>query len=72
VDCIRELDIVKRRDVRGSKQLLFFAYAMTMKSVTQELELLGKTLQEAFGVIGQVSVGCVAEFYLTMLTRIVP
>lgn len=55
VDSILELDVVKRRDVHGSKQLLFFAYVMTMKSVTQELEALGKTVQEAFGVIGQTS-----------------
>jgi hypothetical protein len=27
---------------------------MSMKGVTQELETLGKTLQHAFGVIGQV------------------
>lgn len=47
---------MKNRDVRGSRQLLFFAYALTMKGVTQELDSLGKTLQDAFGVIGQVSV----------------
>lgn len=39
--------------MKGSRQLLFFAYALTMKGVTQELELLGRTLQDAFGVIGQ-------------------
>jgi hypothetical protein len=53
VDAIRQLDIVKNRDVKGSRQLLFFAYALTMKGVTQELEILGRTLQDAFGVIGQ-------------------
>jgi hypothetical protein len=52
VEAIRRLDIVKNRDVKGSKQLLFFAYALTMKGVTRELDYLGKTLQEAFGVIG--------------------
>jgi len=45
--------VVKNRDVKGSRQLLFFAYALTMKGVTQELEYLGRTLQDAFGVIGQ-------------------
>lgn len=53
VDAIRKLDVVKNRDVKGSRQLLFFAYALTMKGVTEELESLGRTLQTAFGVIGQ-------------------
>jgi len=53
VDAMRKLDVVKNRDVHGSRQLLFFAYALTMKGVTDELEYLGRTLQEAFGVIGQ-------------------
>lgn len=39
----------------ASKQLLFFAYALTMKGVTQELDCLGHTLQDAFGVIGQTA-----------------
>lgn len=43
---------MKNRDVKGSRQLLFFAYALTMKGVIQELDYLGKTLQDAFGVIG--------------------
>ncbi|GLB37109.1 putative aluminium activated malate transporter [Lyophyllum shimeji] len=53
VDAIRRLDVVKNRDVKGSRQLLFFAYALAMKGVTEELESLGRTLQEAFGVIGE-------------------
>ncbi|KAG0696971.1 Fusaric acid resistance protein-like-domain-containing protein [Suillus ampliporus] len=53
VDAIRKLDIVRNRDVKASRQLLFFAYALTMKGVTQELEYLGRTLQTVFGVIGQ-------------------
>ncbi|KAL0575801.1 hypothetical protein V5O48_006179 [Marasmius crinis-equi] len=53
VDAIRRLDVVRNRDVKGSRQLLFFAYALTMKGVTQELQVLGRTLQDAFGVIGQ-------------------
>ncbi|KZT29097.1 hypothetical protein NEOLEDRAFT_1154149 [Neolentinus lepideus HHB14362 ss-1] len=55
VDAIRRLDIVKSRDIKGSRQLLFFAYALTMKGVTQELDYLGRTLQDAFGVIGQTT-----------------
>jgi hypothetical protein len=50
---IRRLEIVKHRNVKGSRQLLFFAYALTMRGVTEELEKLGKVLQRAFGVIGQ-------------------
>ncbi|KAJ7782513.1 Fusaric acid resistance protein-like-domain-containing protein [Mycena maculata] len=53
VAAIRKLDVVRNRDVKGSRQLLFFAYALTMKGVTVELESLGHTLQNAFGVIGQ-------------------
>ncbi|KAJ7467034.1 Fusaric acid resistance protein-like-domain-containing protein [Mycena latifolia] len=53
VAAIRKLDVVRNRDVKGSRQLLFFAYALTMKGVTMELEALGHTLQNAFGVIGQ-------------------
>ncbi|KZT10938.1 uncharacterized protein LAESUDRAFT_643293 [Laetiporus sulphureus 93-53] len=53
VDAIRKLDVVKNRDVRGSRQLLFFAYALTMKGVIHELDYLGHTLQDAFGVIGE-------------------
>ncbi|KAH8116610.1 Fusaric acid resistance protein-like-domain-containing protein [Phellopilus nigrolimitatus] len=55
VEAIRKLDVVKNRDVRGSRQLLYFAYALTMKSVIQELDYLGRTLQGAFGVIGQTT-----------------
>ncbi|KAF8143351.1 hypothetical protein K438DRAFT_1876211 [Mycena galopus ATCC 62051] len=53
VAAIRKLDVVRSRDVKGSRQLLFFAYALTMKGVTVELENIGRTLQNAFGVIGQ-------------------
>lgn len=53
VNAIRKLDVVRSREVRGSRQLLFFAYALTMKGVTVELENLGRILQDAFGVIGQ-------------------
>ncbi|KAI0076130.1 hypothetical protein K474DRAFT_1663382 [Panus rudis PR-1116 ss-1] len=52
VDAIRKLDVIKNRNVRGSRHLLFFAYAITMRGVIHELDYLGKTLQEAFGVIG--------------------
>jgi hypothetical protein len=53
VEAIRGLNVVKNRDIKGSRQLLFFAYALTMKGITKELDFLGRTLQDAFGVIGQ-------------------
>ncbi|KAL1940894.1 hypothetical protein VTO73DRAFT_7935 [Trametes versicolor] len=53
VDAIRNLDVVRNREIKGSRHLLFFAYALTMKAVIQELDYLGHTLQDAFGVIGQ-------------------
>ncbi|KAF9478625.1 hypothetical protein BDN70DRAFT_808498 [Pholiota conissans] len=63
VEAIRKLDVVKKRDAKISQQLLFFAYALTMKGVTMELEFLGRTLQDAFGVIGQTA----EEFELLFL-----
>ncbi|KAG9096669.1 hypothetical protein FRC06_008439 [Ceratobasidium sp. 370] len=53
VDAVRQLDIVKNREVKASKHLLFFAYVLLMGGVIKELEYLGRTLQEAFGVIGE-------------------
>jgi hypothetical protein len=53
VEAIRRLDVVRNREIKGSRQLLYFAYALTMKGITQELDFLGRTLQDAFGVIGQ-------------------
>ena len=42
-----------RAQLKASRQLLYFAYALTMKGVIKELDVLGRTLQDAFGVIGQ-------------------
>ncbi len=53
VAAIRNLDVVKNREIRGSRQLLYFAYALTMQGITHELDFLGRTSQDAFGVIGQ-------------------
>jgi hypothetical protein len=53
VEAIRRLEVVRKREIRGSRQLLYFAYALTMKGITQELDFLGRTSQDAFGVIGQ-------------------
>ncbi|KAF8586723.1 hypothetical protein K439DRAFT_1340213 [Ramaria rubella] len=52
VNAIRNLNVVKARNVKGSRQLLYFAYALMMKGVVQELDFLGRTLQDAFGVLG--------------------
>lgn len=71
VEAIKNLDVVKRREVRGSnsKQLIYVAYALMMSAhpvqlnintftdryiegVIAELDFLGRTLQEAFGVVG--------------------
>ncbi|KAK7692161.1 hypothetical protein QCA50_003780 [Cerrena zonata] len=45
VDAIRQLDVAKNRDVKGSRHLLFFAYATTMKGVIHELDYLGRTVK---------------------------
>ncbi|KAG8745217.1 hypothetical protein FRC10_008529 [Ceratobasidium sp. 414] len=55
VDAVRQLDIVKNKEIKASKHLLFFAYVLLMGGVIKELEHLGRTLQEAFGVIGESS-----------------
>lgn len=49
---MRELPVVRNREIKGSRQLLYFAYALTMQGVTHELDELGLRLQDAFGVIG--------------------
>lgn len=57
VNAIRELDVVKRRSVRGGgRHLLFFAYALAMQEVIAELEYLGGLMQGSFGVISQSTV----------------
>ncbi|EIW68238.1 hypothetical protein TREMEDRAFT_32574, partial [Tremella mesenterica DSM 1558] len=57
VGAIRQLDVVKRRSVRGGgRHLLFFAYALAMQEVIAELDYLGSLMQDAFGVINQPSV----------------
>lgn len=36
-----------------TRHLLYFAYAMAMQGVIKELEYLGETLQDVFGIINQ-------------------
>lgn len=43
---------MQSRKVDSSPQLLYFAYALTMRNVIRDLDHIGGTLQEAFGVIG--------------------
>ena len=43
----------RRQDDTDTRLLLYFAYAMAMKGVIQELEYLGETLQDVFGIINQ-------------------
>lgn len=45
VEAIRRLEVVKNREVKGSRHLLFFAYTLMMQGVIQELDYLGRTLQ---------------------------
>ncbi|SCZ97721.1 BZ3500_MvSof-1268-A1-R1_Chr4-3g07406 [Microbotryum saponariae] len=50
---LRSLPVVKRRLVRGgSEGLLYLGYALTMKDVIAQLDLLGATYQSLFGIIG--------------------
>ncbi|WVF67567.1 hypothetical protein IAT40_002325 [Kwoniella sp. CBS 6097] len=54
VQAIRNLDVVRRRSVRGGgRHLLYFAYATAMQEVIAELNYLGMMMQEAYGVISQ-------------------
>lgn len=70
VVAIRQLDVVKNRDVKGSRQLLFFAYAVTMQGVIRELDFLGRTLQDTFGVIGESTEAFEALFRNTVLENV--
>ncbi|GFZ50881.1 hypothetical protein JCM24511_08639 [Saitozyma sp. JCM 24511] len=64
VDAIRQLDVVKRRSVRGGgRHLLFFAYALAMQEVIAELDYLGSMMQDSFGVISQSTVGEFEELF---------
>ncbi|KAI0088109.1 Fusaric acid resistance protein-like-domain-containing protein [Irpex rosettiformis] len=70
VTAIRQLDVVKNREIKGSRQLLFFAYALTMRGVIHELDYLGRTLQDTFGVIGESTDAFEALFADTVLDTV--
>ena len=53
VEAIRELDVVKRRAVRGSSTyLLYFAYSLAMLNIVNNLDTIGSVVQELYGVVG--------------------
>lgn len=53
VEAIRELDVVKRRAVRGSSTyLLYFAYSLAMLNIVNNLDTIGRVVQELYGVVG--------------------
>jgi hypothetical protein len=54
IERMKELEVFKKRRVRREdpKYLLYLAYTVIMKEVIRELEGIGKTFQELFGVIG--------------------
>ncbi|KAM0753945.1 hypothetical protein T439DRAFT_378053 [Meredithblackwellia eburnea MCA 4105] len=53
---LRELPVVQRRIVRGgSEGLLYLAYALQMKDVIAQLDILGTQFQSLFGIIGGAS-----------------
>ncbi|BGP06177.1 hypothetical protein JCM10049v2_001996 [Rhodotorula toruloides] len=50
---LRDLEVVKRRLVRGgSESLLYYAYTTSMQDVIAPLDLLGAIFQRLFGIIG--------------------
>ncbi|BGP22947.1 hypothetical protein JCM10295v2_001838 [Rhodotorula toruloides] len=51
---LRDLEVVKRRLVRGgSESLLYYAYTTSMQDVIAQLDLLGAIFQRLFGIIGK-------------------
>ncbi|KAM0792546.1 hypothetical protein ACM66B_005213 [Microbotryomycetes sp. NB124-2] len=53
VQKLRTLPVVRKRIVRGgSEGLLYLGYALTMMDVIHQLEFLGATFQQLFGIIG--------------------
>ncbi len=50
---IRELPVVRRRQVRGGTEyLLYYSYSLAMREVIDELERIGRVTQANFGVLG--------------------
>lgn len=52
VRAVRETEAMSSEQLNTSAQLLYFAYALTMKTVIRELDHIGNELQEAYGVVG--------------------
>uniref|UniRef100_A0A0K3CLP7 DUF221-domain-containing protein n=2 Tax=Rhodotorula toruloides TaxID=5286 RepID=A0A0K3CLP7_RHOTO len=54
---LRDLEVVKRRLVRGgSESLLYYAYTTSMQDVIAQLDLLGAIFQRLFGIVGGTTV----------------
>ncbi|BGP38095.1 hypothetical protein JCM10449v2_002022 [Rhodotorula kratochvilovae] len=57
VDKLRDLEVVRRRLVRGgSESLLYYGYTCSMKDVISQLNEVGATFQRLFGIIGASTV----------------
>ena len=54
-------DNINDMDLHSPSHLLIFAYALCMRSLVNELDCMGRTLQSTFGVIGNTNYG-VDEF----------
>jgi len=52
IRAVRETEAMSSGQLNSSGQLLYFAYVLTMKTVIRELDHIGNTLQEAYGVVG--------------------
>ncbi|GAA5920193.1 hypothetical protein JCM1841_006641 [Sporobolomyces salmonicolor] len=54
---LQGLEVVKRRLVRGgSESLLYYAYIIVIKDVIAQLDELGRSFQQLFGIIGGTTV----------------
>ncbi|GAA5865956.1 hypothetical protein JCM8547_002896 [Rhodosporidiobolus lusitaniae] len=61
---LHELEVVKRRRVRGgSESLLYLAYTTIVRDVIAQLEEVGGTFQRLFGIIGGSAVNDFEELF---------
>ncbi|BGP30214.1 hypothetical protein JCM10296v2_001966 [Rhodotorula toruloides] len=66
---LRDLEVVKRRLVRGgSESLLYYAYTTSMQDVIAQLDLLGTIFQRLFGIIGGTTVSDFDALFLAPST----
>ncbi|BGP14019.1 hypothetical protein JCM10213v2_001957 [Rhodosporidiobolus nylandii] len=69
---IRDLEVVKRRIVRGgSESMLYYAYTTTVKDIIRELEVVGSIFQRRlFGIIGGSTVDSFEDLFREQLDRV--